>query len=301
MRPPLLLPLTLLAGLASCRPELGDPESLLQGTRILAVRGDPAEAAPGDPVSYQALVVTPEGMVTDPALRWAFCAAPKPLTEDGAVSAACLGEDEVRPLPGPAATLTAETPKDACALFGPDTPPGDFRPRDPDVTGGYYQPVRVRFSGLTAFGLERVTCHLPNAPVDLAIELEERYHANQNPTLGALTASVDGAPAALDHLPSGAEVRLEVGWTKDDAETYPVFDLGAQAIVERREALRVSWFVTAGELGAEVTGRGESDPETATATTFRAPGVAGVAHLFIVLRDSRGGVDFAGYDLTIAP
>jgi hypothetical protein len=37
-----------------------------------------------------------------------------------------------------------------------------------------------------------------------------------------------------------------------------------------------------------------------TATSWRAP-AAGVVHLWVVLRDSRGGVDFAGYDLAVAP
>ena len=189
-----------------CRPDLGDPESLLTSTRILAVRGNPPEAAPGGDVSYDALVASPSGTVEDPQLAWAFCAAPKPLTENDAVSAACLG-DAVRPIGEPAAAIDAATPPDACQLFGPDPPPGGFRPRDPDDTGGFYQPVRVRLGALIAFALERVTCDLPNAPVDAAIELKKRYVANHNPKLVPLVATVDGAPVALDHVPAGASSR----------------------------------------------------------------------------------------------
>lgn len=86
------------AGLAlSCKPELGERESLVTRTRILAVRGEPPEAKPGDVVRYSLLVATPNGPVDAPSADWAFCAAPKLLTDDGAASRACL-EDGVRPL-----------------------------------------------------------------------------------------------------------------------------------------------------------------------------------------------------------
>jgi hypothetical protein len=63
--------------------------------------------------------------------------------------------------------------------------------------------------------------------------------------------------------------------------------------------MRVSWFVTAGALDEEVTGRDEDDHGLTTATTWQAPATRGVAHVWLVLRDSRGGVDFAGYDLEV--
>lgn len=286
--------------LVGCQPDLGDAPSLITATSILAVRADPPEARPGAEIAYRALVASPGGTVEDARALWAFCAAPKPLTENNAVSTECLA-DGVRPIGGPAVSIDAKLPVDACTLFGPDPPQGELRPRDPDSTGGFYQPVRLRLSSLTAFTLTRVTCDLPNAPIDVAIDLVKRYVANRNPTLAPLRAVLGGKEIALDAIPGGALLELRTGWSEGDAEAYPMFDPGSGMLVNRREALRVSWFATEGELGNDVTGREEDDPVTSTETTFRAPGTPGVVHLWLVLRDSRGGSDFASYDLTVVP
>jgi hypothetical protein len=284
----------LLAVLAACRPELGDPPSAITGPRILAIRGEPPESKPGDDVAYDVLVASPGGTVEDPAAYWAFCLTPKPVAENNSVNEVCWA-DAYSPIGGPGATVTAATPEDACKLFGPETPPGDYRPRDPDATGGYYQPVRVAIPELAAFGFERITCSLPNAPADIALEFRDRYRPNQNPVLADLSSL--GAP--LDAVPAGAAVELEIGWTPDSAEAFPVFDPAAQALADRREALRASWFATGGTFNADRTGRAEDDPVTFTRNTWTAPAEAGVVHLWIVLRDSRGGVDFAAYEAVV--
>jgi hypothetical protein len=288
--------LALVVAALGCRPDLGDPASLITEPRILAVRGDPPESLPGASVSYRPLVVSAKGTMTSAAPEWAFCTSPKPLTENGVVSTVCLASG-VQTIAGPSASVAAATPQDACSLFGPATPPGAFRPRDPDATGGFYQPLRVELGDLTAFQLERITCDLPDAPVAIATEFAQRYKPNENPTLAPLVALVNGATIALDQVPAGSEVTLRTGWGANDAESYLMFDPDALTLVERREAMRVSWFVTAGSLADEVTGRREDDLATTTETTWLAPSTPGVAHLWLVLRDSRGGGDFAAYDV----
>jgi hypothetical protein len=175
---------------------------------------------------------------------------------------------------------------DACQLFGPDPPPGNLRPRDPDQTGGFYQPLRVSLGGIVAFDLERVLCDLPSAPIDVAIQFQKLYQPNKNPTLAPLSISA-----------AGRQLTLTTGWGEGDAEAYVMFDPASGSIVTRREAMRVSWFVTAGTLESDVTGSGEEDTATTTSNTWIAPATGGTAHLWIVLRDSRGGIDFASYDL----
>jgi hypothetical protein len=283
---------------AGCTPDFDDRESIMKGPRILAVRGDPPEVRPGESATYTALLAGPDGTLDGAGTQWAFCAAPMPLTENGPVSSACLG-DAVRPLGDAAPSVSAATPADACALFGPDTPPGDFRPRDPDSTGGFYQPVRVEALGRVAFGLERITCNLPNAPLEAAVELAQRYHANKNPALLPLVATVRGAPVALDGIPAGEDVRFEVGWKGEDAEGFPAFDPKLQAVIDRREALRVFWYATAGAFQTDVTGRSEAETETSVSNAWRAPAQATRVFLWLVLRDSRGGVDFASYELSV--
>ncbi|MDI1428467.1 hypothetical protein [Polyangium sorediatum] len=283
---------------AGCLPAEAERESLVTGPRILAVRSEPPESKPGAPVLYEALVVTPDGDLQGAVVRWAFCAAPKPLTENGSVSTACLG-DAVRPIVGASVSVTAATPTDTCSLFGPETPPGDFRPRDPDATGGFYQPVRVEALERTAIVLERITCNLPNVPLDVAVEYAERRAPNRNPKLAPLHAFVNGAPTSLDALPAGGDVRFEVGWSADDAEVYPAFDPRKQALVDQREALRVSWYTTAGAFESDVTGRSSEDLATTVSNGWSAPDEASRVFLWLVLRDGRGGTDFARYPLDV--
>ena len=55
--------------LAGCKPDLGAPISLIQGPRLLAVRGTPPEAKEGAPVSYDLLAVDVGGTIAAPAVR----------------------------------------------------------------------------------------------------------------------------------------------------------------------------------------------------------------------------------------
>lgn len=293
----------LLAALAaaSCRPDLGERESLVTRTQILAVRGEPPEVRPGERARYSLLVATPDGPLLAPSASWALCAAPKRLTENGAASAACLDEDAVRPLADGAATIDAATPSDACALFGPEVTSAELRPRDPDVTGGYYQPLRVRLTSplgvVTAFGLERIACALTNAAADVTADFGDRYTPNANPALHPVTATLDGSPVRLDAIPRGATITLRASWPEASAERYVVYDLASRSLAVRREAMRVSWSTTAGAFERDRTGRAEDEPEVFTDNTWTAPAEARVVHVFVVLRDARGGVAFEALTL----
>ncbi|MEO5769647.1 MAG: hypothetical protein ABIS92_14945, partial [Polyangia bacterium] len=87
----------------------------------------------------------------------------------------------------------------------------------------------------------------------------------------------------------------------------PVFDRAARTLVDTREALRVSWFTTAGEYLHDRTGRASEDRELSSENSWTAPvmggapGASGSVHFWVVLRDSRGGSDFASFQVTIAP
>lgn len=265
--------------LGACDDGLDQRLAIVNEPRVLAVIGEPAEAKPRAPVTFHALIASPDGPVTT-APTWAFCGAPKPPTEDNAVSDGCLGEDQLLAL-GTGPTAMGTLPADGCLRFGPDTPPGtDFRSRDPDATGGYYQPVRMTANGLLAFGLARITCKLGRAPFDVAFDYDQRYVANTNPTL---------EPFALDHVPADSDVTLRAAWPAAAAESYLYFDPVAQALVVRREAMRVSWFATGGTLPVDASAVGEDDLATEVATTWHTP-AAGTAWIWIVLRDARGGI-----------
>lgn len=313
MKQPLALPRTTVAMVAtasllslvpSCRPDFGERESFVDRVQVLAVRIEPPEARPGEPITTTLLVASPAGPIDAPASAWAFCATPKRLTENGSVSAACLA-DGVVPIGEARGGVSAVLPATGCFDFGPETQSAEVRPRDPDVTGGFYLPVRARLAAevapsVTAFGFARLVCNLANAPGDVAARFRAEYRRNQTPLLLPIEARLEGSSTTLplDTVPRGARVVLRAPWRPEDAETYALFDPKDQVIVTRRESLRVSWFTTAGTFESDRTGRTAEEPESFTENTWTAPDEAREAHLFFVLRDSRGATTFASSRVT---
>jgi hypothetical protein len=273
--------------IAACDPRLDQRLAIIDQPRVLAIATEPAEAKPGAVVTYRALVADPAGPL-DATPQWSFCIAPKPPTEDNAVSTGCLDSANLIEL-GSALELTATLPSDGCLRFGPDTPPGEFRPRAPDGTGGYYQPMRADVDALVAFGMSRITCKLPTAPGEIAREYDLRYVANRNPTF---------EPIALAAVAADSDVTLTASWPADAVEHYLYYDPLAQDLIERREAMRVSWFATAGTLVVDASDVAETAVATSVSTTWHAP-AAGEAWLWFVLRDSRGGIAWQALHLTV--
>jgi hypothetical protein len=302
---------------AACKPDLGSPASLVDSNRYLAVVAEPPEVTPGDPVTLHALIVTPSGQVDDSAMAsWAICTTPKPVSVNNAVSDDCVFDAQTS-VPGQGLMISATVPMDACSLFGPDPPQSPagqppLRPTDPDPTGGYYQPIRSLLEDdpstkhfIEGFGLPRITCNLPDAPVDVATAYREQYTANKNPVIAQVLVSLDGAtgvplPATV---PAGKEVTFEVLWTADSAESFPVFDRTSRTLVTTRETLRVSWFTTDGTFEHDHTGAGAGDTSTSTQNLWTAPSVTGAetVHMWVVLRDNRGGAAVQGFDVDVTP
>jgi hypothetical protein len=281
--------LAFLLALAGCQDALDQRLAIVREPRVLAIVSDPAEVKPGGAVAYSALVATPDGPATDPE-HWALCVAPKAPTEDNAVSTDCTGDTSLLDL-GAAQTVAAIVPAQACVLFGPDVPPGGFRPRDPDPTGGFYQPVRARLAGGDlAFGFTRVTCKLANAPTDVAHDYDLHYAANANPTVAL------AVPATVS---AGSTVDLVASWPAEAAESFLYYDPQREELVPRREAMRVSWFATGGAIAVDASAVDETDDATSVSTTWRAPTSPGSAWLWIVLRDSRGGIATQTMEVTV--
>jgi hypothetical protein len=185
-------------------------------------------------------------------------------------------------------------PTDACARFGPDPPPGDVRPRDPDPTGGFFQPVLVRaFDEIWAHP-QRVACGLPWAPADVARAFAERYRPNRNPAPPTLEAEAGGSMFPLDALPRQAgRITLRARWSSEDAETYLWWDPSLRGLREHRESIRLSWYVSAGRLDAVVTSREEGDLAAESVNAWPPPKGPGPQTIWLVLSDARGGAGVA--------
>lgn len=294
-----VLPIVL--ALSACKPNLSEDDWLITSARVLAVKSEPAEAKPGTPLTFTALIANPPDMSDALTITWQFCTAPKPPTENNVVSAACLDASSLVDA-GSGVSIVAATPSNACSLFGPNTPPGGVRPRDPDETGGYYQPLRIDApDAVPAFHLERVLCNLADASFDVATEFGKDYIPNANPRIGTIAATIGGNPGSPSGIPRGARVELEASWTAADAESYAYYDRSSQTIITKRESMRVAWYVSSGRLDTESTGRDENDLSTVTSNVWTAPSTPGTTKLWVVLRDSRGGADFSTYEVAVVP
>lgn len=291
---------------AACKPSLDDDRSRVDRPRILAVQSEPAEAKPGEVVVLRALYTDGAHELDVAPLAWGFCATRPALAEPTALSEACLSNAEGgRRSIGSGISVSATVPADVCRLFGPDPPlgkPGESagRPADPDATGGYYQPGIVGGQDLDDASFDvRVRCGLPGATQAVVAELERRYRPNVNPKFATVRANDETiADDANVTVAPGASLRVRAEWpacgedTCDGAENYVVFDTAARVLVPRREAMRVAWLATAGHFDAGSTGREESDLATDTDNVWTAPAESGDVTLWLVLRDSRGGVSF---------
>jgi hypothetical protein len=249
-----------------------------------------AEGVQGTKMTFTPLLATPAGTKAMQPLTWSFCIAPKPLAENNAVAGACVsgvdsdGKSALVTIAVDAPSTDGTLPNDGCMRFGPQAPPSTggapLRARDPDSTGGYYQPVRATWvfgapdgGDLTAFGLVRIRCDLANASADVVRTFNDAYKKNRNPTLDALAGAVSGGalqplvaegdaspPAgALAAVPAGAQVSLRATWKPDASETWPYFDPARSDLVMRGESLRVSWFATGGSFDLDTGGRGEAE------------------------------------------
>jgi hypothetical protein len=199
-------------------------------------------------------------------------------------------------------------------LFGPIAPPVSvgqpaIRPRDPDSTGGYYLPVRVKFpdlatGSLTGFAFERITCNLANAATSIVDEYNTRYQPNNDPGIAATAViRADGSRMDLDSdtqvVSPGESVIFEATFAAGSAETFPVLDPSGDALVDQTESLYMSWFATSGSFEHERTGVAGGETATSTSNAWKAPDTAMSVHLWLVLRDSRGGTDFKSYQIQV--
>ncbi len=263
-------------GVLGCAPILGGDPARVDAPRVLAVRSEPAEARPGDAVTLRALVASPDGETRTPS--WSWCAATRPTAENRVAAEACLaGRRDALAALGTAEALDAVLPSDACALFGSEPAPAapgepPRRAVDPDPTGGYHQPVRVDLSeGEAALGRVRLTCALPDAPAEVARRFAAERRPNANPRV--LSLGLEG-------------LTIVVGWDAADAESYLRYERSTATLEVRREVLRVDVYASGATVGAV-------NVEAGRATAPVTLDGDGPPRVWAVLRDDRGGVDWA--------
>ena len=217
----------------ACRPDIEGSSSLVSEPKVVALRSIPAEAAPGQPVKYDALVVGSDEYEVDPTkLAWQTCSLRKPLTTPGAINVSCLndGSDGVVAL-GSGFDVETTIPNEACDLFGPAPPKSDtgesaLRAADPDTTGGYYQPVTLRqefeSEKYYSIGVTRLNCGIGAATQDQVANYNKFYRLNENPDIESILidngkdvdtlSSRESTPDIVAYV--GKSITFRVNWPK---------------------------------------------------------------------------------------
>jgi hypothetical protein len=282
--------------LIGCQPSLDDRISLVAEPRILAVRTDPAEAAPGQHVTFDALVVDAAGEALSAPIAWGLCTDRKPLAELAPFSDRCRHGETIAPIGvGPAAT--ANVPADVCRRFGPEVPPSttEGRPLDADGTGGFYQPVRlaVAIGGVDVVALDRlrIACGASRVSAETLALFRERYRMNVNPDVAELGVVRNGGIAERPIVAPGERVTIRARWAAcaeaecAGREPYVLVDPVTSTLASRVETMLVSWYAAAGKFDVD---RADSRGETSD-NAWTAPMQEGTVPMHVVLRDDRGG------------
>jgi hypothetical protein len=248
---------------------------------------------------------------------------------DGASASGKLDKDVCRVFgPVPPDTKPGEPP---VRPVDPDTTGGYYQPvRLLVPTAG--EPDYVA-------GVTRISCGISGATQEQAADYNRRYLPNRNPALDGLTlVHADGSTSPMSstadptRVGAGEAVTLAAAWLvcpaepscgdgicsgSEDAtmcaadcssnprgcgsESYVEFDPASRTVVDRREGIRVSWFVTAGELAHDRTGRTEAEANLRqTDNVWTAPREPGPVRLWLVVRDDRRGVGWSSYRIDVS-
>jgi hypothetical protein len=258
----------LLFGVGGCQSFADPPVTFVAGLRVLGIKAEPPQIAPGASTTVTALAVDTDGGT--PAAAWIECLSP-PLPGQ-AVNPDCVDTTSasyLQPI-GDGLTIAATMPQVTAAALGA-----------PDATGGVYLPLVAAVSE-AANALTAV----------YRLRLADAALANANPTIAdLLSVDADGGMSPLDPasptvVQTGGTLSLTVTLAPGSAQTYLAADGTATT-----ETLTTSWFCTAGDLSVEKTSA--TQPVTVLRLDQRLPAAGALIDLYAVARDERGGTDFA--------
>jgi hypothetical protein len=270
----------------ACGEEL-DPVTFLQDPRVLAIVAEPIEAGPGEEVTLRPVLYVPEGAAVS-STTWRFC----PMTFGPMAAYACL-------LPTPPCLVDLEAEADGSVKANPSTlalaclaHARTLADLDVGVPGEVPDKVETVFfltveldDGRRRESVMRVPLH--TAPVEAP--------RNRHPTLSVLVEGLELGPGVSIHpVAEGDELKLSVSVDPSSLDPY-VDHIGR----DRVEEPIVSFFADAGEFERER----DDGVEVENTWAFREHGTdRSEAHLYVVVRDERGGQAVSGpVTVPIAP
>lgn len=240
--------------LAGCQASVADP-AIVTGPRILAVRAEPPEVAPGEAVRLEALVVDTAGATS---WTWSLCALDPVLGSES-----CAEPERLTPI------STEKSPVlivPTNALMGLS---------DEQRMAGIPVYLSLNVAAIDGPALSR--------PIAVkSVRISERPERNRNPVISFVTLA--GSEHPVEVLPD-SWVTIEGKAAPGSLESY----VDAPTGIVVKETLRFHWFVSDGSVGETTT---EPEPDSGLASTIWHHTGAEPAHAWVVLYDTRGGVDW---------
>ncbi len=293
-----------------CGPQF-DPASYLTGLRVLAIKAEPPELAPGQTATLTPLIFQPGqpggNDAGAPTFEWSLCnSVPKP---GQSVDKSCfdtdLGDLTIPLGEGPTIKVTM-----------PNVPAEELGV--PDSTGGVYLPVilTVRSGSETVTAVYRLRyTNIIKTPFFTGPLQPPNHNPHIEDVLIAYPDDAGTRPLDDFAIHTGDRVSLRAQLPDSDREEYPsiegalslpdggfsldggvhFFDggisVGGLQLVTVRETLRVSWFADVGRLDPDVTGAEGKLDTTLYLDKYLVPPPADI-DVYVVVRDDRGGTDF---------
>ena len=263
------------------RPRDLTPMWLVDKTRILAVRADPPEIAPGETATFEALVPQPDVDEDWPRI-WFAC----PPEDPGGIGFGCVLDF------GDTTATGTEIPEGFIG-FEPGLSPSymaeptalDDLDESARAEG---QHVLVQVAAMPPEVLESTDADLDFNEVEMGYKrlvVSEASTPNRNPEIFDFVVERLSIPeGSLVHLTAGQTYEIGVIIAENSIETYEY--LNSEGVVEERvEEPYVSWYSTAGDVLEPYTLY--PYPES----TWIAPDTPGTTGVwYAVVRDRRGGM-----------
>lgn len=282
--------LLVLLPLWSCADPLKEAQTL-EEPRVLGVRlataGDQASPQPGESAAFEVLLAGPTGTL-DARLAYQVCQA----------------QSSTRGVPFCASPAFAEDTVDLDGTAIPITVPSDLASGAPLVLLAVA--CRTSQPQLSEFALDwGCAGGEPALRFSFDARVGSSNFSNQNPDLSDLSISLDGADMPLDELRAAASCDGTAPLVAASAAHRVTITLGANARERAAdddssegalEALQLSHFSTGGSFERQFSFiEGELEPEITL--TWRAPPAGAAVKQYLVVRDGRGGVSWASWNL----
>lgn len=284
------LPLALLLESSCATRDLSESWNI-DRLRILAVRPEPAEAHPGDTITFESLIVSPDSPVE--TVLWFGCLPEEASSFGCDVDMSALMGDE-----GGFGDPSEMDPEDLAALYEKMKAAGliGIEPFFPPI---FQVPASAldgrdeweRQQGLNVF--VQIVAIPADATSDKDIEIaykrvpvSDAESPNENPTIASLRVDgLDIPPGAILELDSGQAYELEVLLTKESIEQY-VYLTSTGEWEDRVEEPYFTFYFESGDIDQSIA----LYPESAIEWTTPARPEKTEQTFWVVVRDRRGGM-----------